>query len=406
MKSPQEVKRDIPFLRHYTYWDSSAVGPTLSSVIESMVEYYEHRPLNYSPSFCRPAFEANDQVKKAIESVARLIDVRPEEVSVYPKNTTEAISMVIQGLPFKEGDEIIGTNVDHLASYLPILRLMKQRGIKFQLIKADPHGWIDVKEFKKLITKKTRLIIVCHASNIYGTILNAKAICALARENGVLTMVDAAQTVGRMPVDAGEIGCDFLNFCGRKHLCGPQGTAALYIRRELIEKLDPVVIGAGAATLTSDFEYKLYPGMKRYEAGILNTSGVIGLGAALDYWLEIGMETVRRHCADMQDYLFQGLEELNCIIYSPKKRETQVGVIGFRVKGVDPDFLVQELDNNYKIIVRSSSLGSPVFNELGVKKINRLAPHYYLTKDDADQLIRAIKRIRGKAKSQKNLSGL
>lgn len=402
MKSPQEVKRDIPFLRYYTYWDSSAVGPTLSSVIESMVEYYQRRPLNYSLSFCQPAFETNAQVKRSIESVARLIKAQPDEVSVYPKNTTEAIAMVIQGLPFKEGDEIIGTNVDHLASYLPILRLMKQRGITFKLIKADPHGLVDVKEYKKLFTKKTKIIIICHASNIYGTILDAKAICALARENGVLTMVDAAQTAGRMPIDVGKIGCDFLNFCGRKHLCGPQGTAALYVRRELIEKLDPVLIGAGAAKLTSDFEYQLYPGMKRYEAGILNTSGVIGLGVAIDYWQEIGMETVRRHCADMQDYLFQGLEELDCIIYGPKKKEIQVGVFSFRIKGVDPDLLVKELDNNYKIIVRSSSLGSPVFKELGVKKVNRLAPHYYLTKDDADQLIRAIRKIRDQAKPRKS----
>ncbi len=400
MKSPQEVKRDIPFLRYYTYWDSSAVGPTLSPVIESMVEYYERRPLNYSLSFCRPAIEANAQVKKAIESVARLIKVQPEEVSAYPKNTTEAIAMVIQGLPFEEGDEIIGTNIDHLASYLPILRLMRQRGIVFKLIKADPHGWVDVEEYKKLITRKTKLIILCHASNIYGTILDAAAVCGLARQNGVLTMVDAAQTAGRMPIDAGEIGCDFLNFCGRKHLCGPQGTAALYARRELIETLDPVVIGAGAAKLVSDFEYQLYPGMKRYEAGILNTSGVIGLGVAIDYWQEIGMETVRRHCADMQEYLFQSLEELGCIVYGPKQREIQAGVISFRIKGLDPDFLVKELDNNHKIIVRSSSLGSAVFKELGVEKVNRLAPHYYTTKDDADQLIRAIKRIRDQTKSR------
>jgi cysteine desulfurase/selenocysteine lyase len=397
MKSPEEVKKDIPFLSRYSYWESTAVGPTLKPVIDAMVEYCENRPFNYLVGDCVPALETNAQLEKIVESFAKFINADPEELSFYPKNTTEAIDMVIEGLPWKEGDEIIGANIDHLSAYIPILRLMKTKGVKFQMIKADPQGWVDVEEYKKRLTKKTKLIIICHAGNIYGTILDVKAICKLARENGVLSMLDAAQTVGRMPMDMKEIGCDFMNTCGRKHLCGPQGTAALYIRREVIESLEPLIIGGLAAKLTGDFEYEHFPGMRRYYAGILNTSGIIGLGAAVDYWQEIGMDKFRSHCVEMQERLFEGIEELGSVIFSPREKERQIGIITFRINGLDTDHLIKELEDKYRIIIRSGSPGSPVFKELGVDKVNRVAPHYYTTKDDVDQVLQAMREVRDKA---------
>lgn len=400
MKSPQDVKQDIPFLRDYSYWESTAVGPTLKPVIDSMVQYYERRPFNFEGGACKPALETITQVQKAQKSVAKFINADPAEISLYAKNTTEAINMVIQGLQLKKGDEVIGSNIDHMSAYMPVLRLMKEKGVKFQLIKADPQGWVAVNEYKKRLTKKTKLIILCHAGNIYGTILDAKAICSLARENGVFSMLDTAQTVGRMPIDVKEIGCDFLNTCARKHLCGPQGTAILYIRKELIGTLEPIIIGGQHhAEIVGDYGYRYFPGINRYNAGILNTSGVIGLGAAVDYWQEVGMEAVRRHCAEMQEYIFQALEDIGSVIYSPKKTEIQIGIISFRLNKVHPDLLVKELEEKYRIIIRSGAPGSPVFKELGVDKINRLAAHYYTTKEDVDRLIRGMKEIRDKASS-------
>jgi cysteine desulfurase/selenocysteine lyase len=271
---------------------------------------------------------------------------------------------------------------------------MKEKRVKLKMIKADARGWVDIKEYKKRLTRKTKLITICHAGNIYGTIMAAKDICALAKENGVFTLLDSAQAVGRLPVDVKEIGCDFLNICGRKHLCGPQGTAALYVRKELIESLRPILIGGVSAKLNREYGYKLWPGIRRYIAGILNTSGVIGLGAAVDYWQAIGMETIRLHCLEMQEFLFNGLEELGGAIYSPREKEMQVGIISFRIDGVDPDYLCRELEERYRIIIRSGSPGSPVFKEMGVNKVNRIAPHYYTTKEDVDQLLRALKEIK------------
>lgn len=399
MKSPQEVRKDIPFLSHYDYWECIAVGPPMKPVINAMVEYYEHRPFNYLVGDCQPALEANAQVRKAVENVATLINAKPEEVSLYPKNTSESISMVIDGIPFEEGDEIIGADIDHMSAYLPVLRLMKTKGVKFQLIKAEPNGWVDVKEYEKRLSKKTKLIILCHAGNIFGTILDVKEICRLARENGVYSMLDAAQTVGRMPVDVKDIGCDFLNICGRKHICGPQGTAATYIREDLIEMLEPIIVGGISGEATSDYVYEFWPGMRRYNTGILNTAGVIGLGVAVDYWQQIGMEKIRSHCIDMQEYLFQGIEDLGGEIYSPRDKEIQVGIISFRIDGVEPDVMAKELEDNYRIIIRSGAPGSPVFKELGVKKINRLGPHYYTTKENADSVLQAMKEIRDKVSS-------
>ncbi len=132
-----KIKDNFPFLSRYDYWESTAVGPVMKSVIDTMVNYYQEMPFNYGVGTCEPAVEALKKVDEARGSVAKLINAKKEEISLYPKNTTEALGMVIDGLDWQPGDEIIGCNTDHTASYMPSIRLMDKKGIKFRMIKAD-----------------------------------------------------------------------------------------------------------------------------------------------------------------------------------------------------------------------------------------------------------------------------
>ena len=388
-----KIKDEFPFLSKYDYWESTAVGPVMKSVIDTMVNYYQEIPFNYGVGTCEPAIKSLEKVDEARAYLAKLINAKKEEISLYPKNTTEALGMVIDGLDWKPGDEIIGCNTDHTSSYMPSIRLMNKKGVKFRMIKADEHGFVNLEEFKKRINPKTKLIVICHASNIYGSILEAREICALAKENNSLSLIDAAQTIARLPVDVKDLGCDFLAICGRKHLCGPQGCSALFVREDRIGLLEPIFVGGGAAKITGDFEYELFPGVGRFNAGILNTSGAIGLGEAVKFWMNIGIDRVREHIKNMSIRIFEKLEKLDATIYSPKDMERQAGIISFRLPTIHPDELADTLEKEYKILIRSGSPGSPVFKELGVDKINRLAPHYYTGDEEFERLFEAIENI-------------
>ncbi len=255
------------------------------------------------------------------------------------------------------------------------------------------HGFVDLDEYKKRINPKTKLVVICHASNIYGSIQDAKAICILVKENGSLSLVDAAQTIARMPVNVKDLGCDFLAICGRKHLCGPQGCSALFVKEDRINLLEPIFVGGGVAKMTEDFEYELFPGVGRFNAGILNTSGAIGLGEAVNFWMNIGIDKVWEHIRNISIRIFEKLENLDATIYSPKDMEKQAGIISFRLPQIHPDQLADTLEKEYKILIRSGSPGSPVFTELGVDKINRLAPHYYTGDEEFNRLFDAIEDI-------------
>jgi len=395
MNGSSKTRKDFPFLSSYDYWECTAVGPTLQKVIDSMVDYYQKIPFNYGVGTCEQAIMVLNKVDETRKYIAELIGASEDEITVYPKNTTEAIAMAIESLEWKEGDEIIGCNTDHLASYLPSIRLMNEKGVKFRMIKADENGFVSPLEFKKRINSNTKLVVVCHASNIYGSILNAKEICMMSKEVGALSLVDGAQTIGRIPVNVNDLGCDFLAICGRKHLCGPQGSAALYIKKDLINRLNTIFIGGGAAQLVKDedFDYEFFPGVTRFNAGILNTSGAIGLGVAVKYWMDIGLEEIRDYIIKLSKQIFEELTKLNATIYSPQDISRQVGVISFRLPNVHPDVVADVLEKKYKIIIRSGSPGSPVFKELGVDKINRIAPHYYTGADDMERLFSALHEI-------------
>lgn len=395
MNDSSKIRKDFPFLSSYDYWESTAVGPTMQKVIDSMVEYYQKTPFNYGVGTCEQAIMVLNKVDEARTYIAKLIGASKEEITVYPKNTSEALGMVIDGLEWKEDDEIIGCNTDHLATYLPSIRLMKEKGVRFRMIKADKDGFVSPSEFKKRINSNTKLVVICHASNIYGSILNAKEICKLSKEAGALTLVDAAQTIARMPVDVNDLGCDFLAMCGRKHLCGPQGSAALYIKKDIMDKLNTIFVAGGAAKLVkdNDFDYEFLPGVDRFNAGILNTSGVIGLGVAVKYWMDIGIEEIRDYIIKLSKEIFEELKKLNAAIYSPQDISRQVGIISFRLPNVHPDVVADTLEKKYKIILRSGSPGSPVFKELGVDKINRISPHYYTGADDMNRLFSALHEV-------------
>ena len=227
MLSVEQVRKDIPLLDQIVYLESASVSPPPRPVIDAMTEYYTNSPFNYGVGVFQPSIQVVQKVDSARKKIATFLHAEPDEI-VFTKNTTEAINLLASGLDWKKDDEVIITSVEHQSNYIPWLRLGQEYGVKVRVVKTDSAGILDVAAVEENFTDKTRLVSVTHVSNVFGTIQRVSEVCKLAREHNALSLVDAAQSVGRLKFDVKEIGCDFTSVCGRKSLGGPQGTGALW----------------------------------------------------------------------------------------------------------------------------------------------------------------------------------
>ena len=392
--SVQKVRKDLPFLEGITYLDSAAVSPAPVPVIQSMNEYFSKYPYNYGVGVFSGSTEVTRKLNEARRKVAEFIGAGSDEV-VFTKNTTEAINLVARGLRWSSGDGVVATNIEHQSNLLPWMRLAKEFGVNLKIVKADREGMVDPKQIENNIGPNTKLITVTHVSNVFGTIQKVEEIAEIAKKHGILYMVDAAQSDGRIPLNVRAIGCDFMAFCGRKALMGPQGTGFLYGRRPLLEMLEPLNIGGRAANVISESSYRLTDLPYRFEAGILNTPGVIGLGQAIDYINEIGIENIRLRLRELSKLMINGLEEVEGIqIYGARDAGLQGGIISWNIDGMDCHKIARSLDEKWNIYVETGFLGTPLaFKDFGVNGVVRTSVHYYNTEEDLEKLFGALREL-------------
>ncbi len=233
-KSVEEVRAEIPFLNTgIIYLDNAATTPTPKPVLDAMIEYFCEYSANVGRGLYRAAKRTTVEFERTREKIARVINAKPEEIA-YTKNTTEAINIVAQGLKLRKGDKVVTTVLEHHSNLLPWQRLERQ-GVELELVPVSRECLIDPAAIEAAIDDKTRIVTTHHVSNVVGSIQPVEEICKLAQERDVLSLVDAAQSVGHMPLDVRKLGCDFLVAPGHKGLLGPQGTGFLYAREDLLE---------------------------------------------------------------------------------------------------------------------------------------------------------------------------
>lgn len=395
MKTPQMVRSDMPFLNKLVYLDSASVCPTPKPVVEAMNEYFMECPLNYGVGEFEASILAASKVDGARVKLASFVNAESSKNIVFTKNTTEAINLVANGLDWQAGDEIILTSVEHQSNLMPWLRQAETQGIKVVMAQAEPSGLVNPDSIAKLITSKTRLVDVTHVSNIYGTIQPVKEIGKIVKQAGALFMVDAAQSGGRIKIDVQDIGCDFLAICGRKSIMGPQGTGALYAKEELLERLTPLVFGSRAGHVMTDLSYTLNAAPKRFESGVLNTSGVIGLGAATDYIESIGYNNIIKYIRQLTQQMIDVLLSHKEIqLYGCTDVAYLAGILSWNVKGMTDSEVATKLDKVKKVAVASGAQGS--LNSIkphGVKSVVRSSVHYFTLPEDIQALDEALKVI-------------
>ena len=349
--NPDKIRKDFPQLNtDYIYLDSAATSLKPKSVIDVVSRYYQTTSANVGRGIHRPSYLATKDYEEAHKKVKDF--VRGKGEIIFTKNCTEAINIVALGLDWREGDQVISSYLEHNSNLLPWL-VLRKKGVEVILIGCDQDGFIALKELEDSITSRTRLIALSYASNVLGTIQPVDDIIEIAHKKGVGVLFDGAQATPHLELDLNNLDCDFFAASGHKML-GPSGTGFLFVKEDALNYINPCLLGGGTVKdvtrdniiYTDDFE--------RYEAGTPHIAGGIGLGAAISYLQQIGMEKIRNHEKKLTAYAIEKLKSLEGIrIHGPLDPEKKTGVISFSVKDYPSHRVAIILDEVGHIAVRS-----------------------------------------------------
>ncbi len=378
-----------------TYLDSAASSHRPLPVIEAVAHYEKHDHSNVHRGVHTLSHRATEAFEGAREKVRGFVNAASAAEIVFTRGTTEAINLVANSWGTQnvgEGDEILITWLEHHANIVPWQLLCERTGAVLRVAPIDDAGAVDMEALEGLITDRTKIIAFSHTSNALGTITPSREIIALARERGIVTLLDGAQAVPHGPVDVRELGCDFFAFSGHK-MYGPTGIGVLYGREALLERMPPWQ-GGGDMILTVSFEGSTWNELPyKFEAGTPNISGAVGLGAAVDYLAAIGPAEVARYETELLAYLNQELatvEGLRIIGTAPHK----VGVVSFMLDDIHPHDLGTILDQLGVAIRTGHHCAMPVMERYGLPGTARASLGLYNNREDVDRLVTALGRAK------------
>jgi cysteine desulfurase/selenocysteine lyase len=339
----------------------------------------------------RRGLEASRLVFEAREAIAGLFGVRDSSRIVFTHSATEALNLAILGL-LKPGDHVVSTTMEHNSLVRP-LHLAKQRGVAVTWVAGDRSGLVESRQIAAAIRGNTRLVAITHCSNVTGTIQPVGEIGLLTRNAGILLLVDAAQSAGAIPIDVNDLNIDLLAIPGHKGLFGPQGTGILFIAAGV--ELMPLMVGGTGGFSAGVEQPDVLP--ERFESGTLNTPGIAGLKAGVEFVREIGVAAIRRKEAALVAPLVEGLPAIPGVIpFGPRSPEMRGGPVSFTVTGHDPAQIGFRLDREYDISVRVGLHCAPqAHRTIGTFPGGtiRVSPGYFNTEQDIEIFLRALRDI-------------
>jgi len=393
----EEIRHDFPILerevngKRLVYLDNAATSQKPRQVIQALTGYYERHNANIHRGVHRLAEEATAAYEEARQKVARFIGAPDTRALIFTRGTTESINLVAHawGRKFlREGDEVVLTEAEHHSNLVPWQLAAQATGAKLRFIPIQDDGTLDLEEAERLIGPKTGLVGCIHASNVLATINPVEQLAELAHENQALMLVDGAQSAPHLPVDVEALGCDFFACSGHKML-GPTGVGVLWGRPEILEEMDPFM-GGGEMIREVHLDHSTWNDLPyKFEAGTMNIAQAVGLGAAVDYLDELGMENVREHERWLGEYAHRRLSEIEGItVYGPEKDRT--GLVSFSLPDVHPHDLSQLLDEEGVAIRSGHHCAQPLMRRLGVAATARASFYLYNTDEEVDTLVEAL----------------
>jgi cysteine desulfurase / selenocysteine lyase len=395
------IRRDFPILHHpvrggrkLVYLDNAATTQKPQQVIDRIVRYYTeensnvHRGVHYLSEVATVAYE------NARTTVKRFIGAGDEKEIVFTRGTTEAINLVAQSWGRKNigaGDEVLITAIEHHSNIVPWQMLCEEKDARLRVAPVNDAGEVILDELETLLTPRTKLVAVGHASNALGTINPVRRIIDMAHAAGAVVLIDGAQGVPHLDVDVRDLGCDFYAFSGHK-VYGPTGTGVLYGKEAILDSMPPWQ-GGGDMILSVSFEKTTYNALPyKFEAGTPNIEGVIALAAALDYISSIGIDQIAAHEQDLLRYATRRLLEIDGLRIIGTAAE-KASVISFVLEGVHPHDIGTILDQEGIAIRTGHHCAQPLMMRFNVPATGRASFAMYNTRDEAGALIAGLEKV-------------
>ncbi|MDD4000190.1 MAG: SufS family cysteine desulfurase [Bacilli bacterium] len=396
MLAVKKIREDFPIYKKHpnlAYLDSGATSLKPQMVLDKMNEYYSEYGVNIHRGVYELSFRATDEYDLARKKVAQFINARTDEV-VFTANTTDSLNKL--ALMYAQenilpGDIILTSELEHHSSLLPWMKICEEKQAELRYIPLNKEGRITISNFKKVLDKRVKVVAITYFSNVMGYITPFKELIPLAHQNGSIVIVDAAQAVPHYKVDVKALDCDFLAFSGHKML-GPTGIGVLYGKKPLLKKLSPLFYGGdmNEDVYQDRVEIKEIPFC--FEAGTPPIAEAIGLGEAIDYLNEIGLEKIESHCQKLYHYAIEKLSQIKGLsLYNIK---ADIPIITFNIDGVHPHDAASFFDQNQICLRAGHHCAQLVSRWLKCTGTLRASIYFYNDKDDIDRFIdTAIKTV-------------
>ena len=378
------------------YLDNAATSwPKPETVYAAVDRYQREIGAPAGRSVYRAAIEADHSVKNCRAKLARFIGAESAERIVFAANGTAALNLVLHGY-VQAHDHIVTTATEHNSVLRPLASLAQHRGVMHSIVPCDGKGFVDPDQIRRAIWKSTKLIVLNHASNVTGAIQNIEAVAKIAREHDIKLLVDAAQSLGHVPIDVQKSGIDFLTAPGHKGLLGPLGTGLLYIRTGLEAALEPLLQGGTGSVSESPEMPATMP--DRFEAGNLNVAGIYGLDAALDWHASSEGHAAAERYRAATARLVDGLQAVpGLVFHGPASREPRAGVASIEVPNVEPQEIAAILDQQGGVQARAGLHCAPLLHRaLGTEARGgkvRLSPGPFTTADEIDAALATLAEV-------------
>ncbi len=402
------IRKDFPILERtlaggqpLVYLDSANSAQKPQIVIDAMVDLLEHHYANISRAMHQLGAESTEAFEGARDDVAAFIHAPSRDEVIFTKNASEALNLVANSLAWAvgeravgEGDEVLITEMEHHSNIVPWQLLTERKGAKLRWFGLNDDGRLDLSNIDELINERTKVVSLVHVSNMLGTLNPVEEIARRAHEVGALVIVDASQSVPQMPVDISALGADLVAFTGHK-VVGPTGIGVLWGRREVLDALPPF-LGGGEMIETVKMERSTYAAIPhKFEAGTPPIVEAVGLGAAVRYLGDLGMEAVQAHERAITGYALEGLSTIPGLrVLGPLESAERGGAVSFEIDGVHPHDIAQVLDSRGVAVRAGHHCAKPAHARFGVQSSTRMSSYLYTTPAEIDALVEGLEYTR------------
>jgi cysteine desulfurase/selenocysteine lyase len=389
MLNIEKLRHDTPGCSQVLHFNNAGAALMPAPVVTAMKQ---HLDLEATCGGYEAATMVLTQSERIYAAAARLINCSPDEIA-FVENATRAWEMAFYSLAFAKGDRILTAQNEYASNYLAFLQVAKKTGAVIEVIPNDAYGQLDVEYLRNTVDRRVKLIAITHVPTQGGLINPAEAVGKIAREQGILYLLDTTQSIGQMPIDVEQIGCDFLCATGRKYLRGPRGTGFLYVRKNLIAQCEPPVIDLQSATWIDEHTYQLKPTALRFETWEQNIAAKIGLGVAIDYAYELGLPAIWERIQLLAQCLRRQLAQIASITLHDLGQHT-CGIVTLTSARKS----VQEIQRELSVRKMNVSVSLQEYAWLDMASrhlpaLLRVSVHYYNTEDEVDLFCRAIEAI-------------